>query len=516
MKGTNNQTTINNITFCSYNVKKYDKIKYDAIKSIYKENTFLLIQETWLAEDEFIRQFKIDFPNSECISANKMDQDDIRAGRPYGGVGICHHSNIKCRIENLSTISKSICAQMLHIENISILLINVYMPSTDNRATLKEYAKILQEISGICIKSPTQHIILGGDWNADLSRNDGRTKLFKNFITKEKLFSPLELSIANVPYTFTCQRSDGKYSTSTIDHFLMSPNLKRAVTCYEAHTVYSNCSDHVPLVLSLDIDIEFHKTYKREFKPTVAWHKCNENNIKNFKHNVDQNMPDKDTYKVVEICTNHKCTCDLHNEAIKDLHNQIISICCKASHSCLPHTSQGKINNIIPGWNEYVKEHADRAHMWHEIWVNMGKPQDPHYLSMIRRKTRLQYHYAIRQVVKENARLRNNKMADAISENEDRKLWEEVRKITRANNELPKIMDDCDTIEDISNIFAGKYDMLYNTVSYNNQDMSRLAADINVLIETKCPNKANSLNSSHTIMITEVREAINKLKHGKK
>ena len=51
MKGTNNQTTLNNITFCSYNVKKYDKIKYDAIKSIYKENTFLLIQETWLAED---------------------------------------------------------------------------------------------------------------------------------------------------------------------------------------------------------------------------------------------------------------------------------------------------------------------------------------------------------------------------------------------------------------------------------------------------------------------------------
>ena len=186
MKGTNNQTTLNNITFCSYNVKKYDKIKYDAIKSIYKENTFLLIQETWLAEDEFIRQFKIDFPNSECISANKMDQYDIRAGRPYGGVGICHHSNIKCRIENLSTISKSICAQMLHIENISILLINVYMPSTDNRATLKEYTKILQEISGICIKSPTQHIILGGDWNADLSRNYGRTKLLKMSSPKKK------------------------------------------------------------------------------------------------------------------------------------------------------------------------------------------------------------------------------------------------------------------------------------------------------------------------------------------
>ena len=516
MAGTNNQTPLNKITFCSYNVKRYDKIKYNAIKSIYKENTFLLIQETWLAEDEFIRQFKIDFPNSECISANKMEQDHFRAGRPYGGVGLCHHSNIKCKIENLNTTSRSICAQILNIENISILLINVYMPCTDNKASLKEYTKILQEISGICMKSPTQHIILGGDWNADLSRNDGRTKLFKNFITQEKLINPLELDIANVPYTFACQKPDGSYSTSTIDHFLMTPNLKNTVTCYEAHTMYNNCSDHVPLVLSLDINIEFHKTYKREFKSSVAWHKCNENSIRDFKRNVDQNIPDKDIYKEVEICKNHKCTCALHTEAIKDLHNQIINICCNASQSCLPYTSQGKRNNIIPGWNEYVKEHADRAKMWHEIWVGMGKPKDPHYLSKIRRKTRLQYHYAIRHVVKENARLRNNKMAEAISENEDRKLWEEVRKITRSNNELPKTMDDCDTTEDISNIFAGKYDMLYNTVSYKNQDMSKLTADINACIETKYPNKANVSDSAHIITPTEVWEAIDKLKHGKK
>ena len=152
MKGKNNQLLHRNITLCSYNVKKYDKIKYNTIKSLYKEDTLMLIQETWLFEEEFIRQFKIDFPNSECISANKMDLDDIRAGQPYEGVGICHHSNIKCKIENVSTTTKSICAQMLNIENISILLINVYMPSSDNTVALEEYSKILEEISNICIK----------------------------------------------------------------------------------------------------------------------------------------------------------------------------------------------------------------------------------------------------------------------------------------------------------------------------------------------------------------------------
>ena len=52
------------------------------------------------------------------------------------------------------------------------------------------------------------------------------------------------------------------------------------------------------------------------------------------------------------------------------------------------------------------------------------------------RKTRLKYHYAIRFVMKENFRVRNNRMADAISENRDRVLWDEVRKISKANNDL--------------------------------------------------------------------------------
>ena len=79
----------------------------------------------------------------------------------------------------------------------------------------------------------------------------------------------------------------------------------------------------------------------------------------------------------------------------------------------------------------------------------MDRPKYPHHIFLIRRKTRLQYHYAIRRVVKDNTRLRNNKMADAIAENEDRVLWDEVRKITRSNNELPKVVNNCNTIEDI-------------------------------------------------------------------
>ena len=56
------------------------------------------------------------------------------------------------------------------------------MPCSDNRKSLDDYSAILQEISDICTNNETNLLIIGGDWNADPSRNDGRTKLFKDHL----------------------------------------------------------------------------------------------------------------------------------------------------------------------------------------------------------------------------------------------------------------------------------------------------------------------------------------------
>ena len=69
----------NVITFCSYNLNGYgdDKVvKNGALERMFEECTFLIVQETWCSEDEFIRKFKNQFKdkyNVECISANKME-----------------------------------------------------------------------------------------------------------------------------------------------------------------------------------------------------------------------------------------------------------------------------------------------------------------------------------------------------------------------------------------------------------------------------------------------------------
>ena len=71
--------------------------------------------------------------------------------------------------------------------------------------------------------------------------------------------------------------------------------------------------------------------------------------------------------------------------------------------------------------------------MWHDVWVQSGRPKQGDIANM-KRKTRLKYHYAIRYVTKENIRIRNSKMGEAISSNKDRVLWDEVKKKSKTSN----------------------------------------------------------------------------------
>ena len=147
--------------------------------------------------------------------------------------------------------------------------------------------------------------------------------------------------------------------------------------------------------------------------------------------------------------------------------------------------------------------------MWHDVWVQSGRPKQGDIANM-KRKTRLKYHYAIRYVTKENIRIRNSKMGEAISSNKDRVLWDEVEKMSKTSNNLPSIIDEKTETEEISNIFAEKYDALYNSVSYSLNDLGKLTKDIDARIDDGCT------NHSHTITVKEVKDALSKLKLGKK
>ena len=69
-------------------------------------------------------------------------------------------------------------------------------------------------------------------------------------------------------------------------------------------------------------------------------------------------------------------------------------------------------------------------------------------------------------------------MAEAISLNNSRALWDEARKMTKTNNNLPIMMDGSTDTNEIANIFSNRYNTLYYSVGYASHDMDHLKKDI--------------------------------------
>jgi hypothetical protein len=66
--------------------------------------------------------------------------------------------------------------------------------------------------------------------------------------------------------------------------------------------------------------------------------------------------------------------------------------------------------------------------LWHNIWIDCGRPKTGNVADIMRR-TRAQYHYAIRAVKRDETNIIRQRFAQAVLGDSSRDLWKEVKKI---------------------------------------------------------------------------------------
>ena len=125
------------------------------------------------------------------------------------------------------------------------------------------------------------------------------------------------------------------------------------------------------------------------------------------------------------------------------------------------------------------------------------------------RLTRARYHYAIKNNNKSNVKIRNDKMAEAVSLNNERNLWLEVKKMNKNNQMFPNLIDGQIGPENIANLFYNKNKELFNSVGYDNDNMTNLRDKIENLVSKSTPDNV-------IFNVQEVKNAILSLKNGKK
>ena len=131
--------------------------------------------------------------------------------------------------------------------------------------------------------------------------------------------------------------------------------------------------------------------------------------------------------------------------------------------------------------------------------------------------TRARYHYATKNVLKSQIQIRNDRMAEAISTDNDRNLWEEVHKMKRSHKLLPDIIDGVKESENISKLFFDKNKELFNSVSYDDFKMNEIKYEIDELIDKEIDKDSNYISNDNLINFTvqDVIDVIEELKSGK-
>ena len=187
----------------------------------------------------------------------------------------------------------------------------------------------------------------------------------------------------------------------------------------------SDFSDHTPVSLELDINVNYFSESKITNEPSTAWHKCTKDHKIDYSDNLDSLLLRINIQHESLTCNNIQC--NRHKDSIITLYTEICNSILSADE-CLPNTGNPtNTPNVVAGWNEFVEEHKQESLAWHQCWLEAGRPNQG-LIALKRRLTRAKYHYAIRFVQKEENRIKSNRMAEAMVNNQDRILWKEVKK----------------------------------------------------------------------------------------
>ena len=464
----------------SFNCKHFSgQLKKNYISDVFKKCDILMLQEHWLHEENFESAFSsLDNNISVCMQGKSaMPSNVVLNGRPHGGCVILWRSNLKYSIIPIDTISVRLnCIKINVCENYSILLFNVYMPCDDrsSHGNINEFQDILSEISVIATNENVDNLIIGGDFNTSFDRQSPQSEELRTFCNSEELFPCCKLSVSKVEYTYECLYNGAR---THIDHILVSESLKDTVVKYYPEENIDNMSDHLVIFSEFNILCEYLNMNNCRGKTRPNWYKATIHDIDAYKTAL--------RYELSNIVIPHgaySCRdllCDVHYHDIECLHEDIVNACLKAS-DVLPSTGNSNVcgkRPHMPGWNDYCAPKKEIALMCHWKWKRAGCPRTG-ALADMRRKSRSEYHYAVRKCQKQCNLLKSKKMAECMMQNDVKGYWNEIRKIKSSSKKIPSMVDNVTGDDNIAGIFAEKFSNLYNCVNYNKTTIDGISVNV--------------------------------------
>ena len=110
-------------------------------------------------------------------------------------------------------------------------------------------------------------------------------------------------------------------------------------------------SDHIPLQLTLSLDISHDKQIEILFEVCQSWCIATNHDIRKYKDNLDEQLDNLLLCDSVVYCKDYTCTKQRDN--VCKIYSSVIDSCVTSSQHIL-NNSNYKSSKVMPGWNDQV------------------------------------------------------------------------------------------------------------------------------------------------------------------
>ncbi|WAR14005.1 POLR-like protein [Mya arenaria] len=465
-----------------------------------KSNQILLLQETWLFENNINLLGEID-KNFNYIGKGADNDDPIlpyQLPRGYGGVAVIWDKSIDHLLNTIKDGNERI--QCIEFKSLShnILIVSVYMPSRGSKKSDLEYAETLEYLYDICEKYKSTHeILIGGDMNVDLSKNecksDKRTLLIKSFIEQYSLC----FDVSGKTYVL----STG-VECSEIDYFLKPIANNNYSIKIVLSDIPENLSDHYPISMSLKCSFKKQctKQVTTLYKRRINWEKIDKETYQNLINEKIQHLRVTETADISSITENTKQIIQIINDSMQ-------------TFSRKPRSMKAKPKLRV--WNHDIANSLNALKCSYKEWKDAGKPTENGNLSHttmkvkkkeFRSKCRIEH---ARRKDYERERIMDTKI------NDKKLFYKLVNSQKRKHNVLEKLNVNGKELESQENIISGFHEHFSALADLTNSDEYDSDYHQQVINEVSLMDDIVLDTEVEPVTEPELDEAINSINTGK-
>ena len=460
----------------------------------------VLLQETWLANDELHLLCSLDNRfHGQGVSA--MDScDGVLRGRPYGGLGILWRKELSgCKIMNLE--NQRIMSMQIENSNQSINLFNIYMPC-DHRDNLDEFIDLLSHLSTAVEEAHYPYIAMIGDFNANMK--PGLNTLFGNELKRFCRDELLSISDAShcPPSTFTFF-SESHQSVSWLDHCISNANFHSVIRNVDVmHDFVS--SDHMPMLINVDLRsarVDLGDGNKEPVTGKVKWHKLTKDDLSQYQARTELHLDTISLNHELMLCDDPNCHNQSHLQAIDRMYVSMVQALKTAGEETLK-KKQSKKYNTIPGWNDICREIHSTARDAFILWIQNGRPHSG-FIQQNMQQTRAAFKQALRKCRASESRSHADSLARKLLLKDTKEFWSEIKRLCGKHSvPLVSTIGSATGSNAICELWRTHYAGILNSIPPN-----RRTDDIKQSLQ-------NCVSLSDSLHATEVKCAIGNLKLG--